>query len=265
MDKTKFTSFIKGIQNGMSKHSPEILTGIGIAGMLTTVVLAVKATPKALEDIEEKKREKVHQNGSGENDKLKPVEIVKVTWKNYIPAAVTCVASTACLIGANKVSMKRITALSTAYKLSETALSEYRDKVVETLGEKKDKTIREKIAEERVEKNPVSKNEVFITGKGKTLFYEPVTSRYFEHDIDDVKRIVNEINEKMLSYDYISLNEFFDELGLSRCSIGDDIGWNIGRDSLIKIDYTPTKTDDDRPCLALDYYVSPRYDYSKFM
>ena len=258
MDKTKITSFIKGIQNGMSKHSPEILTGIGIAGMITTTILAVKATPKALEAIDEKKQEKP-------DEKLKPVEIVKVTWKHYIPAAVTCVASTACLIGANKVSMKRITALSTEYKLSETALTEYKDKVIETIGEKKEKVIREKITEDKIEKNPVSKNEVYITGKGKTLFYEPMTSRYFEHDIDDVKRIVNETNEKMLSYDYISLNEFFDELGLKRCSIGDEIGWNIGRDRLIKIDYTPVKTDDDRPCLALDYNVSPRYDYSKLM
>ena len=52
MDKQKVTQFFKGIQKAVTKKSPEILTGIGIAGMITTTVLAVKATPKALELIE---------------------------------------------------------------------------------------------------------------------------------------------------------------------------------------------------------------------
>ena len=48
MNKTKATDFFKGIQNALTKYSPEILTGIGIAGMITTTVVAVKMTPKAL-------------------------------------------------------------------------------------------------------------------------------------------------------------------------------------------------------------------------
>ena len=56
MDKSTVARLIKSAQTTLSKHSPEILTGIGIAGMVTTVVLAVKATPKALQLIEEKKR-----------------------------------------------------------------------------------------------------------------------------------------------------------------------------------------------------------------
>ena len=91
MNKTKLSQFTKNVRMSMSKHSPEILTGIGIAGMVTTTVLAVRATPKALKIIEEKKREE-------DVDKLKPVEIVKSTWKCYIPAAITGATSLACLI-----------------------------------------------------------------------------------------------------------------------------------------------------------------------
>ena len=51
------------------KHSPEILTGIGIVGMISTTVLAVRATPKALMLIEEKKRDKKF---AGEQPALRP-------------------------------------------------------------------------------------------------------------------------------------------------------------------------------------------------
>ena len=172
MDKTNLATITKDIRKFASKRSPEILTGIGIAGMITTTILAVRATPKALELIEEQKEEE-------SVDELSSFEVVKVAWKPYIPAMVTCIASTACLIGASSVNAKRNAALATAYKLSETALSEYRDKVVETIGEKKDRIVRDKVAEERVKKNPVSKNEVIVTGNGKTLCFDPISGRYF--------------------------------------------------------------------------------------
>ena len=46
---------IKKILVKAEKNSPAILTGLGIAGGITTTVLAVKATPKALKLIEESK------------------------------------------------------------------------------------------------------------------------------------------------------------------------------------------------------------------
>ena len=54
MPKQSLASIAKSVRTAMKKHSPEILTGIGIAGMITTTVMAVKATPKALILLEEK-------------------------------------------------------------------------------------------------------------------------------------------------------------------------------------------------------------------
>ena len=70
----------------MRKRSPEILTGIGIAGMVTSAVMAVKATPKALDLLETKKTEL-------DTERLEPKEIIKTAWKCYIPAtAIGCVS-----------------------------------------------------------------------------------------------------------------------------------------------------------------------------
>ena len=42
------SKFVMDTKRMVYKHSPEILTGIGVAGMITSTILAVKATPKAL-------------------------------------------------------------------------------------------------------------------------------------------------------------------------------------------------------------------------
>lgn len=277
MKKPNVTKMWKDLKFVIGKHSPEILTGIGIAGMITTTVLAVTATPKALELIEREKRRqnreivnKASRDGQDccpQITKLKPVEVVKVAWKPYIPAAVTGVASVGCLIGASSVNARRNAALAAAYNLSQTALTEYKDKVVETIGEKKEKIIKEKIAQDKVDKKPASTSEVIITGGGDVLFLEPVSMRYFKSDIERIRRIVNDLNERLTlgMEEYISLSEFYDEIGLSHTATSDDMGWNLGRDGQIKIELPATKTDKGEPCLMLDYYVMPRYDYHKLM
>ena len=119
----------------LKKHSSTILTVISAGGVVATTVLAVKATPKALQLIEAKKVEV----GLQPDTPLPTKEVVKATWKCYIPAATTGVLSATCIIGASRVNLRRNAALATAYKISETALSEYKEKVVETIGEKKAK------------------------------------------------------------------------------------------------------------------------------
>lgn len=258
MNKPNFTKLIKTVQSFTTQHSPEILMGIGIAGMVSTTILAVKSTPKAIKLIEEKKEEK-------QVEKLTPVDTIKACWKCYIPATLTLVPSMACLIGSTSVSVRRHAALATAYSLSETALSEYRDKVVETIGEKKEQAIKEKISEDRIQKNPVSKSEVIITNSGNTLCYEYLSGRYFYSDIDKIKKAINELNAKMITDMYISLNELYDELGLDPTGLGDDLGWNLdmcGKD-LIQLNFSSHLADDGRPCLVVDYTNPPKYGYSQ--
>lgn len=258
MNKESVTKALKQVKTVLSNHSPEILTGIGIAGMITTTVLAVKATPKALMLIEDAKEEK--------KDKLTVTETVKAAWKPYIPAVVTCAASTACLIGASSVSYRRNAALTAAYNLSTSALREYQDKVKEVVGEKKEQTIREKIAQDAVDENPPSTKEVFITGGGQTLCFDKLSGRYFKSDRNRIDKAVNTLNFRMTGgmEMCISLNEFYDELGLSHLEpLGDSIGWNVNR-GLITIDYDATLTDDDEPCMVIDHVIPPEYNYHSF-
>ena len=256
MSKVSVKDLSQNIKSTLSKRSPEILTGIGIAGMVTTTILAVKATPKAVLLLNDRKNEL-------EIKKLPVMEVVKTTWKCYIPAAVTCGASIACLIGASSVNFKRNAALATAYKLSETALAEYRDAVVETIGEKKERDIRDKVAEKRVKKNPVTKSDVIVTGNGTTLCLDSISGRYFQSSMQKIESAKNKINERMLCDNYVSLNDLYDELGMECTKIGEDLGWNIFGDGLLDISFSSQLTDDGTPCLVMDYSVEPRHNYYK--
>ena len=254
MSKPNLSNFFSSVSNFTSKHAPEILTGLGIVGMTATTVLAVQATPKALRILEERKKEEPN---------ISKIEIVKSCWKCYVPAVVSGIVSTACLIGASSVSARRYVALTTAYKLSETALTEYRDKVVETIGEKKEQNIRDKVASDIVKKTPVSNSEVFITSNGESLCFDPMSSRYFTSSIEKIRKAVNEINRQMLQHicGSASLNDFYDELDIPHTEVGDILGWNT--DNLLDIDISSHISEDGRPAVVIDYCTRPIYEFDR--
>lgn len=254
MGKIDLSKVVKELALTAKKHSPEILTGFGIAGMFTMTGLAVKATPKAIKLIEAEKQKQKRD--------LKPMEVVKTTWKCYIPSFAIGGVSTVCLIGANSVSLRRNAALAAAYAISESTLKEYQGKVVEEIGEKKEEAIRNAIAQDRVVKNLEVDSEVIETGHGTTLCMDTISGRFFRSDIDKLKRVENELNRQMRDDTYISLNEFYYAIGLDGIKIGDDLGWNIDR-GYIDLDFRTMLANEKTPCLVVDYHIEPRYEFRR--
>lgn len=257
MKKIDFKNVVKSTQNLLDKHSPVILTSIGITGMISTTIMAVRATPKAMILIEEKKDEV-------DDDNLTRREIVKTCWKCYAPAAITGGISIACLISANNVNNKRNAVLATAYKLSETTLTEYKNKVIDVIGAEKEQTIRDDIAKDRITKNPARSNEVIVMGKGSTLCYDNISGRYFKSDMDKIRKAENEINRKLMSDLYVSLNDFYDLIGLPFTQIGFELGWSFDGD-LLTIEYGTTLSEDDEPCIVMDYSIQPKHNFQKLI
>lgn len=256
MKKEIAKSFLS-LKTAIKKHSPEILTGIGIAGMITTTVMAVRATPKALILIEERKEE----IGA---EKLEAMDMIKTAWACYIPAAITGTLSVACLIGASSVNARRNAALATAYTLSESALKDYQGKVIEMFEDKKNEAVKDAVAKDKVEKNPVITREVIITEKGNTLCYDAISGRYFKSDIEKIKKAECELNRQILDDMYVSLNDFYYEIGLDSVKLGDELGWNVDS-GYIDLSFSSQLASDGTPCLVIDYSVAPRYDYRNLL
>lgn len=250
------TNAFKNIGKSITKHSPAILTAIGIVSMGTSIVLAVKATPKAqavLSDIKKK-----HECDTDKKELCK--DTIKAIAPIYAPATFSFLVGTACILGANSVHAKRNAALAAAYTISDTAFKEYKEKVTETLGEKKEKKVREEVSKSRLEKDPVKPNTIYITEKGGTRFYDAMTKRRFTSDLEHLKKVANDLNRRMRSEMSISLNEFYDEIGLDRVPVGDILGWNIDRGYIdIEPDYIGDT--DGTPCAVIDFRIRPDYNF----
>lgn len=239
----------------VDKHSPEILIGLGITGMITSTVMAVKATPKAIQLMEEEKERL-------EVDELTKKEIVSSCWRCYAPAVITAAISSACILGANSVNARRNAVLATAYNISERTLNEYRTKVVEVIGEEKEKIIRDEIARDRIERRPLS-DTVIVSEKGNTLCYDSLSGRYFKSDAEKIRRAENILNKKLMNESYVSLNDFYDLVGLPFTQIGNDLGWKFDGD-MIEIEFSTCLSEDDVPCIVIEYSTEPKHDYEKF-
>lgn len=257
MSKEGLKRTIKSAGRVLTKYSPGILTGIGITGMIGATFMAVKATPKALYLIETKKEE-------SEVEELTPVETIKTCWTCYIPATLTTVLSAACLIGASTVSAKRNAALATAYSISEAALREYQEKVVEVIGEKKEKAVRDAVAKDQIERDPVTKSEVvIIDSNSNTLCYEPLSGRYFKSTIDKIKKAEIKLDRQMIQEMYVSLNDFYWEIGLDGTDLGDQMGWNLSK-GYMDLSFSSQLADDGTPCAVIVYGIPPVYDYQNY-
>lgn len=238
------------VKQVFDKHGPEIALGIGIAGSCTAIIMAIKETPRA-----EKLLAEAKQTTDDKNSYRK--KVLKTVLPCYIPAIATEMLSITMMVFGNRLSAKKNAALAAAYTISETAFKEYRSKVIEKIGDKKERSIRDDICKSEIEKNPVSKNEVIIASSGNTLFYDSFSGRYFQSDIETVKQIENRINKRLLTEMEISLNELYYELGLRCTEQGNQFGFHVD-DGLIDFTFSSQITDDGRPCIVLRYTVSLR-------
>lgn len=247
------SNLLATVKSGVTKHSPEILIGLGVAGLLGTTVLAVRETPKVLKLLDKKKEEL-------DVEKLSVKDTVKTVWKNYIPCAVLAVTSVGCIVGASNISARRNAALAAVYAIGNKAFSDYKEEVVNLLGAEKDKEIKERVADKRLKEDSISSKEVFVTDVNEHLCYDEITGRYFKSSQNKIKEAQNIINDRLRDEMWVSLNDLYYELGLPNVRIGDDLGWNVD-DGYLDIIISSRIAEDGTPCLTLDYAIGPRYDY----
>lgn len=241
----------KSVWAGAKKHSPEILIGMGIAGAASSVIFAVKATPKAMFLLEEKRQELGVEN-------LEAKEIIKTAAPVYIPTAVSFGVSVACIVGASSVNARRNAALTAAYTLSESTLRTYRDKVLETVGEDKEREIRQKAAIEQQQSIPEPQTLVVSSAAGQLKCFDSLSGRYFVSTKNEIDKAVNEFNRQLRDDMRISLNDWYDLIGLDTNKLGDMLGWDIER-GYVETCYASRLDEDGLPCLVVNYVEPPHY------
>jgi hypothetical protein len=255
----------------VDQNSTGILTGIGVAGTITTALLAVKGTFRAAEIIERRRIDILGEMEVGPTDDdplsdflgIPTEEKLKLIWKEYLPAIGMGSLTILSIIMANRIASKEVAALTAAYSLSDRAFQEYKTKVVEKLGEGKERDIRDQIAQDRVTNNPPLTNEIVITGNGEHLCMDGLSGRYFTSTMETIRQAQNKLNYRLINHDYASLSEFYDYLGLPPTTMSDNVGWNVN--TILEIDFSTALTKDGRPCIVMNFQINPFTEYAKPM
>ncbi len=231
----------------LRSNGPEILTGLGVGGVFATSYFANKAGYEAAQ----------HFSEGPPIEEIAVKERIKQTWKLYIPPVVSGAFTVGCILTGARGSNKRTAAAVSAYSLVDRAFSEYKEKVVEQIGKNKELKIRDEIAQDKVTADFENCDKsVVIFGSGNVLCCELMTRRYLRSDMETLKKAANEINFRINHDIYVTLDEFYDLIGLPHTSVSSNLGWDSLK--LLDLSFTTTLAEDGEPCLAFEYnYTKP--------
>lgn len=261
---------VQHIQRSVKKQLPQILSGAAVIGVVATVVLAVRATPAASEDVR-KAQEDRYEPGvplvvvEGEIAEVKSdwtlFKSAQVSWRRYIPTTICGTVTIACIIGANSINMRRMGGLLAAYALVDGDFRKYKDKVLEQVTPQKAEKIDNEITADKIKANQPST--VIVTGGGDQLCYETMTGRYFLSSAEKIRRAALDLDARIImgSDMHASQNEFWDALGLEHCQIGEQLGWTP--EYRLDVKFSSHVTADDKTALAIEYGTYPVYNYYK--
>lgn len=241
----------------IQKESPNILTILGVSGLIATVLLAIEATPKAYSELSKEENDRLTESDTF-YVKLNPLEVVKLVYPYYVPTALSGLLTIGCIIGANRVSARRTAALAALYSIAETSVRDYQEKIVEIVGKNKASKIEEAIVQKKLDNDPIEGKTVIITGDGDHLIYDEFSGRYFKSTIEKIKQSVNEFNRELLIDMYKPINDLYDLWELEPIESGRNMGWDVDN-GLLEIVYTTKLATNNEPCVVLSYSVQPKY------
>ena len=249
------------------KHSPEILAVTGVVGIVTSAVMACKATTKVNDIVNEAKEtvDKIHESvGKGlhtsdgeeytEEVAKKDLTIVYAQTglkfvKLYGPSVALGIASIVCMLGSNHILRKRNLALAAALTNVATSFKEYRGRLVDRFGKDVDRELRFGIKAKEVEETVVDKdgNETTVTKTVEVVdpntahslysivFCEGNTGWTRNAELNKVFLIQqqNWANDKLKMNGVLTLNEVYDMVGAPRTAYGQIAGWVWTEDGTI--------------------------------
>ena len=240
----------------VSRNAPTILTCVGGIGVVATSVMAVKATPKALQLLEEAKAEK--------GDDLTKLEVVAVAGPAYIPAMVTGAATIACIFGANVLNQRQQVSLASAYALIDNSYKEYKKKVEELYGKEASTQVQQEIAKNKYKENNIQKED------DELLFYDEFSGRYFNATMERVLVAEYQVNRELHNTGCDTLNHFYELVGLDPIEGGDVLGWSEGGNyerywqSWLDFRHNKVVIDEGLECYIITMFEEPYVEFGDY-
>lgn len=247
---------MKPLSMKFRKHSSTILTVISAVGVITTAVLAVKATPKAIDIL----NENTGWTHEGVIEEPTIIEKAELCWRCYIPAAMVGLSTIVCIFGANGINKKRQAALVSAYGLLRTSYNEYRNKVADLIGEDGATEVHKAVVEDKLKDRNIKVED------GKMLFYDYFSGQYFSKTMAELIDAEYQMNRKFAVRGYVTIGEWYDLLGLTNDMFNDVLGWSLDNEDdsefrWIDFEHELTKMDDGLECYIVHMIYPPSADF----
>lgn len=242
----------------IKQHGSTILTCIGGAGVIATTVMAVKATPEAIELLDRAKKKK--------GEKLTTWETVKIASPKYIPSVLIGTGTLACIFGANALNRRQQAALMSAYALLDNSYKEYKKKVVDLYGKESEQEVRTELAKDHYDEEEFNDD----YGDGLELFYDEYSQRYFRSTEADVIAAEYELNRTLAQDIGAYLNHFYDLLGIDEVDYGNYLGWSTFElvetywYCWVEFEHTKVKMDDGMECTIITMLTEPSYGFEDY-
>lgn len=244
------SSAVRTAKSVITANSPVLLVGTAIAGVVATGVLAAKGGYKARGIIDAAEDEK--------GEELSTQEKVQLTWLCYAVPAITGASTIAAAVGVHTIHTKRHAALAGLYAVTSNKLDDYREKAEELMGPKKTQELNDGVAQKAVDRNPVEDNEVIITGHGTELCYDEWSGRYFLSSVSKMEDAANSVNRMLIDEGDVSLNDFYEFLGIPPIPMGASFGWSGAK---ITPKFGSTLSPDGRPAISIWFHETPKPDF----
>ena len=238
----------------VKKYSPEILITAGVVGVVTSTVLACRATLKVNDILEETRdtldkikmcseSEEYKESGYTAEDAKKDKAIVYVQTsvkiaKLYAPAAALGALSITSIIASHNILNKRNAALTAAYVTINQSFKKYRENVAERFGEKVDQELKNGIKVKKIEETIID-SETGKEKKAKTNIEVASPSDYamffdskchgwdknMDYNMMLLKAQQQYANDKLKADGFLFLNDVYELLGADRTKMGQIVGW----------------------------------------
>lgn len=234
------------------KHSPALLFGTGIVGMIGSTVLACRATLKsqyileqAADDLEAAKslEHRLYTESEIETERKHEVSIIYVRTATkigrlYAPAVVLGGASVAALARSHNILNRRNAALTAAYAALDRGFAEYRQRVIDKYGEEEDRHLRYGAREVKVISEETGKTSTVLRVSDEepsvyARFFDPLSTSWQkepEYNLIFLRCQQNFANDLLRARGHVFLNEVYDMLGIPRSKAGSVVGWIMSRE-----------------------------------
>lgn len=207
----------KTVKMVTDNHGPAVLSGFAIVGVIGTVYLAVKATPKAMYILEQKKEE----GASG-------LETAKALAPVVAPAAAAGAATIGSIVLSHKMNVEKIATLTSALSIAQNTHSMYKEQIKEYMPEDTIEKMERKISKKIAEESPSRKdNSIINTGHGNVLCMDALSGRMFRSDGNYIEKVMNMMNNQLRNEMSVGLGELYSELGLPQNEFSRRMGWKI--------------------------------------